>query len=159
MLGLKSFVLRIVIDREDRVDHKRRGQQRGGAENRHAPSPVHIDKTANDTQNNNRGYAHIPPRDDEKRGDEPEGEIDSDIAHTWIPLWTSLAMISTNPTFAGAPDPAPKQVKGLRKRNAPARHLFTDPLVAYSVTDVKQAGGWLVTKCGQFGGLVMHYLV
>jgi hypothetical protein len=55
-------------------------------------------------------------------------------------------MISTNPTFAGAPPgPAPKQVKGLRKRNAPARHLFTYPFVAYAVTDVKQTGGWPVT--------------
>src|SRR6202171_1065463 len=115
-LGLKSSVLRIVIDREDRVDHKRRGQHPGSAESRRAPSPVHIDKTANETQDNNRGYAHIPPHDDEVRGDEPEGEIDSDIAHNWIPLWIPLAMISTNPTFAGAPDPAPKQVKGLRKR-------------------------------------------
>jgi hypothetical protein len=50
-------------------------------------------------------------------------------------------MISTFPTFAEAPDPAPKQVRGLRMR----MHRHTDPLVAHSVTDVKQTGGWLVT--------------
>src|SRR5713101_7199199 len=84
-LGLKSFVLRIVDDREDRVDHKRRGQQRGGAESRHAPSPGDIDRTANETHDNNRGYTHVPPHDDEVPGDEPEGEIDSDIAHIGFP--------------------------------------------------------------------------
>src|SRR5712675_904677 len=120
-LGLPSVVLRIVVDREHRVDHQRRGQQRGGAESGHAPSPGHIDKTANEAQNNNRGDAHIPPHDDEDPGGEPEGEIDSDIAHKWIPL----TMISTNPSFAGAPDPAPKQGQRPAQENAPTRHLFT----------------------------------
>jgi hypothetical protein len=91
-LGPKSFVLRIVIDRKNRVDHKRRGQQRGGAESRHAPSPRHIDKTANETQDNNRGHAHIPPHDDEVCGDEPEGEIESDIAHIGFQTSTTLPM-------------------------------------------------------------------
>src|SRR5712672_3168484 len=34
-------------------------------------------------------------------------------------------MISTNPSFAGAPDPAPKQGQRPAQENAPTRHLFT----------------------------------
>ena len=44
-------------------------------------------------------------------------------------------MIATNPTFArGETGQRPAQ------EEAPTRHLFTDPLVAYSVPDVKQNG-------------------